>query len=452
MTQSCLIYTRPWNADQFRHLATAAWPDAQITAVSEHADVDDSGFVESFYANMKQHSACGAASTLESSQLDDVILRCRLLRALPVTQAEAMVYAAESAIRAILAREAPDVILSITVDSYILHLLELISGELDIPFVGLVPSFVNGYFRVTTRGEKSGNRTVAQAEIDEVHAMLLGRDYKPGFLTKHPKAITARARRLWLRTLIKPVWFRLKRLISSDPLNYHFYSTQIVSQAYWSIPARKYIAFTDYRAVLTKQKSAGRRVIFLPLQMSPEATVDYWSTDPRWVEYEARVLEVLSNHGSDVHFLIKEHPNILGMRGVGFYKTLEKSLACTLVPIEEDSNAILAACDGVLICTGTVGFEAALRGIPVYSDTIPFHLSSDDILPISDLGTGPNARVQISKKDQNRLVKNLLEGLLQGQFRNDGSWDINDAQHKADSVAMAGKLNEFLTQRTATNV
>src|SRR5690606_8161969 len=98
------------------------------------------------------------------------------------------------------------------------------------------------------------------------------------------------------------------------------------------------------------------------LQHVPEATVDYWCNDLSVIEYERTLLEVVTHRSSDFHFVIKEHPNVLGMRHPALYDKLNTIEGVTICPTNVNSNTLVAASDAVLVWTGSVGFEAALRG------------------------------------------------------------------------------------------
>lgn len=416
-----LVYVRPWNMEQFSDLAQGIWPNISQVHVSEHESVDSGGLKAAFYKAYRSITADTGSKHLIDEQISDVVLRCRLLRFIPPDKARRLIFAAEQAIEAILDQHRPKAMLSITVDSYILHLFDLACRRRNIIFIGLVPSFVNGYFRITAKGERVVARDVSQEEVDAVATQLLDTSYKPNFLAKSPGASRAKARRLWRRNLIKPAYFELRRRLSRDPLNYHSWSTSIIAQRHWSMRMQDYEgAFPESRADLDPALRE-RSLIFLPLQMSPEATIDYWSADPSWIDYETRVLKLLATAAENHTVLVKEHPNVLGFRSPHFYERLANFDNAILIDPNMPSNRLIDMCDGVVICTGTVGFEAALRGSPVYTDSKPFHLPENVALPLEELAIPCGAR-QNNRLTQQSLIRYVLEGLLPGHFVNDGSW------------------------------
>src|SRR5690606_32618335 len=118
--------------------------------------------------------------------------------------------------------------------------------------------------------------------------------------------------------------------------------------------------------------------------------------------------------------------NLLGYRTRKFYKKLASRQNCILVEASVASNMMIPLFDGVVICTGSVGFEAALRGVPVYSDCEPFHLPATHVMPLSRLSTSSPAPIPPAPPlagERNQLIDRLLQGLIPGRFVNDGGWN-----------------------------
>ncbi|WP_375175163.1 hypothetical protein [Pseudooceanicola sp.] len=430
-----VVYVRPWNQAQFVDLASGVWPDSPLVEVSEHASVDKGGFKDAFYRAYRQVTGETQSHYLDDAETGDVILRCRLLRMIPRSEAQRLLAACELAIDEVLDRTAPRAMLSVTTDSYILHLYVLACRRRGIPFIGLVPSFVNGHFRVTALGEYVQSRRVDEDQIDKIECELLDLDYKPDFLAPNGTEQKKRARRLWLRNLVKPVWFRLRRKLSGDYLNYHYWSTEVVARQKWSLRQPVYKGCLLSGRDDLPRNLQGRKVIYLPLQMSPEATIDYWSRDPLWIDYERRILHLLDEHAENYAFIVKEHPNIVGYRTPGFYEKLLDRKNAVLVDPSIASNSILNFCDGVLFNTGTVGFEAVLRGLPVFSDSRPFHLPIEFPFSIASMH-GEYPLVERPEGEKRILLRHVLQGVVPGTFINDGSWrsELHDQSQMVSSL------------------
>jgi hypothetical protein len=286
-----LVYARPWNKEQFLDLASKIWPDSDISMLSEHKSVDDTGYINKFYAYFKNSEGLKTENLIDwfdDADIEDIIIRCRLLRAIDKDLAVRLIYSAYHAINDVLVKNKPCYVLSVTVDSYIIDLLARVAKRKGVKFIGLVPTFVDGYFRVTERGEKAINRNVSEEEVNSVLEMLKAKEYKPSWLASDYNAIKRKAYRYWSRNLIKPLWFYIYSKFKKDPLNYHYMASSLVAKKYFSITPRLYNCIDSIDSVKSKVDSGVYKSIFLPLQMSPEATIDYWSSDTSWIDYESK--------------------------------------------------------------------------------------------------------------------------------------------------------------------
>ncbi len=125
--ETILVYVRPWNSTQFHDLGRRVWPHANLAFLSEHPSCDDSGFRESFYKVWKKLGSCDEpAVSLMDQDITEISLRCRLLRQLDVKVSRRLVLAACITLEEVFDRLKPAYILSVTVDSYLLHVLYLI--------------------------------------------------------------------------------------------------------------------------------------------------------------------------------------------------------------------------------------------------------------------------------------------------------------------------------------
>jgi len=433
---SVLIYSRPWNVEQMQFLADGVWgKDANIAIVSEHPKVDSSGLLKRFYS---AYNTCDLnPKILTESEVVDIIQRCRLLRSLDVSKARHLIVAMECAIDQVLAEKSPSHVISLTIDSYIIDILCFLCAKRNIMFLGLVPSFLKNHFRITARGEYIDSRSLDGVDREAELQGLLAVDYKPDFLVKSNKAMQKQMWRLWSRNLIKPIWFWARRMISGDKYNYHQWASQIMAIKFWSWFPQKpqAISFEDLSA-----RNFNKNIVYIPLQMSPEATVDYWSADVCWVDYEETLVKIIRDNKNSCIFVLKEHPNLIGYRDRGFYKRIEKEENCIFVNSGVHSNLLVDFTDSTLVCTGTVGFEAALRGKPVFSDSKPYYAPKDMCLPISNIGKKVNQPLT----DSVDLMEHVLKGALRGRFLNDGTWTESNSDHVAWGKEMVNSIKEFL--------
>lgn len=443
---SILLYVRPWNVAQMEHLARGVFgAEASLHRTSEHSKIDGSGLaarLDTLFKGIKPDAAPLHLSKLETA---DIILRCRLLRSINPGTARSLLLAAEQAISEVLDKTQPEAMLSLTIDSYIMDIFAVLCKQRGIRFIGIVPSFVKEHFRITARGEYVPSRTVSEAEINAALATLTVSDYRPDFLVQSEREMRRQMWRLWLRNLPKPLWFALRRMMSGQRLNYHYWASQIVAQRYWT-PWPQSLNGLSGSALARFRRDGGAPLIYLPLQMSPEATIDYWSHDARWIDYEEFVLELIRRHAGTRRFVVKEHPNLLGFRSRGFYKRLVAESNCIIASPKVASNDLVELCDGIVVCTGTAGFEAALRGKPVFSDSKPYYLPKDSLLPVVAM-KDDLPRIDMTAERQRAMAAFMLGGTLPGRFLNNGRWFEDNHEHNAWSSTMAQSIRAFLDRQ-----
>ena len=442
-----LLYARPWNKGQMLHLARCIWgAETSLDLMSEHRGADTCGLPAAFEAAYQNLGPDSAPQHLSEAEVADIVLRCRLLRSLAPSRAQRLLMAMENAISQVLTKTQPSIVMSITVDSYVIDLLALLCFKRGVQFIGLVPSFINGHFRISARGEHINSRLVSEAEIDSALANLEIMNYRPEFVVQTERELYRKMWRLWLRNLLKPLWFAMRRMTPGNAHNYHFWSSQIIATRFWQLFPSQYHGISG-KALEAVAEDNGLPLIYLPLQMSPEATIDYWSSDTRWIDYEGFIVKLLRRYRKKWRFAVKEHPNLLGHRSRGFYNRLLAEPNCVMVSPSVNSNDVMSLCRGTVVCTGTAGFEGALRGKPVLSDSSPYYALNGTLLPLSALDADlPKLKPDLEQR--RALMAHVLSGTLPGRFINDGTWSADNAEHLAHSKEMAASIRGYLqTQR-----
>jgi hypothetical protein len=441
-----LCYVRPWSYRQFRCLAENLKPDASLLFCSEHPKVDFSNLSSAYYKGLLDSNI---NSYLTDEERDDFIARCRLLRALERSEAIRHLTAMEQAVRELLARERPQVVLSVMVDSYLIDLLRLYCIRLEIKFIGIVPSFVNGFFRVTARGEINYNPGANVSAGADIKKALINPLYSPAFNSKSQARPLYNEVRRWAANIARVPFFFIKRHFLRDPYNYHYWAAQIVSSDLINInpPSDPGDIFW-----VDKLKDCNKPILFIPLQMFPEATVDYWCSNIEVVNYYEVFDRFIERHSESFQLVVKEHPSVMGSRPRGFYRRLSLDKRIIVVPTYTPSNQVLTKSDGVVVWTGSVGFEAALRGKPVICLGDPYYAYGARFLKIS-----PSTKSEViashivatksldnSSCEQDELVSHLVSQLFFGFFKNDGTWsDLND-KDVSDCKNMAASLRCLL--------
>lgn len=456
MTEHATVfcYVRPWNSDQFTFLASELVPGAQVLRCSEHRKIDDSSIAANYYLNLKNpKSQQGFGSdNIGESELIDIIARCRLLRKLSKAEALRHVLAMGAAIDKALDAYRPKLILSITIDSYVMDLLRVLSLSKGIKFVSFIGTFANGYYRVSARGEANFNRNVDVSIIQDLRLKLLKDDYAPAFNVKSLSSPRKSVYRRWAANIARVPYFWAKRILSGEYYNYHYWVSQLVSAEQFHLLPPKDPGDANWVERLNLDK---RLSIFIPLQMFPECTVDYWCQNVKAIDYYKVLNQLIDKLSTKFKVVIKEHPSVMGSRPSGFYACLSKDPRVIVVPTYTPSNQVIAKVDAVVVWTGSVGFESILRGKAVFGLGYPFYASGERFSLIQgepDLDAMVEhiekcKSVPVTSDEQDAMLSYLASQLLKGDFINDGSWNINNTRHveQARMVVASYVLSESET-------
>lgn len=440
------VYVRPWNKEQFAYMARRLFPQAGIYFVSDFRSLDEVGLAESFYESYKTLQE--GIVELDSDMVDDVIRRCRLLRQLHDIEARKLVYAMGAAVEKVLDKFQPAYIFSLTVDSYVTDLLCRLGRLRGIPFGGMVPNMVNGYFRLCDRGEYNHLRDPSEGEVCQVLEDLLRIDYMPDFLKKQKQNLNVQVGIRWVKNYARYVFFSAKRRLSADPLNYHYWVSALISKQSCILCPPFNIGCKDWSRMVDDSEG---RVFYFPLQYFPEATIDYWCEKDEMLRYQDVALELVRQLSAYGVVCVKEHPAMLGMRSKGFYSDLKAITNVLIVPTTELSSRLISRAHAVIVWTGSAGFEAALRGTPVISVCSPYYAAGRFVRTSVELDDLPDAVAwsddmngqAITRDEQKSLVYRMLSSCLLGSFINDGSWRPDNVVHRDMADVIVNSLREY---------
>lgn len=443
-----LCHAGPWSDVYLSSIVQHISTKNSCTILSAHKKIDESGVWGAYYTFLSEYRNLKFLATAED---EDIIVRCRLLRNIGRDESLLHLNSMRDAIRIVFDRHKPDIVLSETIDSYIMDLMYFESLKRDIPFIGLVTVFVNGYFRVSARGEHNRLRTPEAQEVSEVLQVLENKSYLPDFVKKDKKNPKFSILRKWVRNIIKIPYFFLKRHVSGDFYNYHYWQSVIVSKQWFHFRPRFEIGDDKWLASLS---AMNKPIIYVPLQMIPEATVDYWCATTDVIDYDKALLGFIDSH-QELHFLIKEHPNVIGYRNPFLYDRLSKLVNVTICPTQVESNSLFDHYDAVLVWTGTVGFETVLRGKPALCFSHPYYFPNEEYFKLIRLDTSSGDIIEyidqcesgLSVEQKRDLVSYLMSGVDKGRLIVDGSWDPSSESDNREMVLLADSLKRYIDSR-----
>lgn len=442
-----LCHVGPWCIEQYREIAKNVESSAKIDMISGFKNVDKTGFVNHYYSLLKQREPVNDSS-ISQEIADDIIARCRLLRSLDKKIAMQHIYCAHVAIAKVFENTKPDIVISETIDQYLIDLIHFECHRLNIPFVGIVISFINGYYRISAKGELNKYRTPSNEEVDRTIRLLSESSYKPSFITKSSSSHIKSAMIRWLKNTLRIPYFIVKRRLSGETYNYHYWASSVSALNDFHIVPRIFLGNDKWKAYISNSQ---KKTIYIPLQMFPEATIEYWCRNLEAIRYQDSLIDLVEKLSKSYNIIIKEHPNVIGLRSPNLYDKLLKFKNVYFASMHVDSNYLIDLSDAILVWTGTAGFEAALRGKPVLTVDMPYYAIGPKFKTISK--HTPETDIDRFLKEQSgeltyaekyALVSNLLSGLMPGKYINDSSWNPNNPDDLNDSANIGKQIRKYV--------
>ena len=447
MTQkvTILCHVGPWCKDQFSSIAKGIDETAVVEYISGFSSVDSTGYGELFKKEFDQMKGV----KFISSDIDlEIIRRCRLLRAYESKLALIYVAVTRKVVSYILDKIKPSLFISESVDQYLHDILFQECEKRNIKTAGFIRTFINGYYRVSNRGEYHKSRNASDLEVEKVQYQLMDTSYIPNNLTLLKKSLRKTYVSIMVKNILRVLWFGALRQIPAYRHQYHCNASYLItlSEYLHFFPAQQ-LGSKNWKTSIDKEK----KTIFFPLQHFPEATIDYWVDDLRLINYTNFVTMVLSKLSSEFNVLVKEHPGVWGYRKPNFYKSIVSSnKSLIVVPTEELSNNCIDISDAVFVLTGSIGFEAALRNKLVLTLTDSYYLASckeliyrlpwDFTLEEIKLLIDKTQQYVMTEKKRHSMVKYILNGCQPGVFRNDGSYSHLNVNHVKEAKEIGKKL------------
>ena len=444
----------PWSATYFTDIYSEIKIEKQIKYISGFKDYDQTNFINLYKEKLKKLKKTNFEIDLKDQE---TILRCRLLRNLNKVEAKIHVRAMREAIIKIIDDERPNIIIAELIDNYFQDILIQEAQSRSIRCYTFVQNFINGYSRKTIRGELNITREPEKQEVLETIKKILDPSYIPSYVPLEGQIILGQYIKAYLGVHGRWIFFSLKRFLSGEKYNYHYWSCSLSLRKIYAhlIPS----PLSTDQHWLSKVYQKRKRSIYIPLQYSPEATIDYWCENIKNVDYEKKVIDYINKLSESFTIIIKEHPSIIGLRHPSFYKKLielKKVGKIIICPTYTQSKRCIENTDAIFIFTGSAGFEAALKGKSVLTAEFPYFKKGRFFKNI-DLNTGlteiidfidRNEKKYITHDEQYEMVANLLSGLIKIPLYLDGSYDKNNKSHKFNSMTLGEWISEDILKYT----
>jgi hypothetical protein len=395
--------------------------------ITDHRGKGDFNTIERFYPAFRRFYRAEATSSAELSadEVSDVIARCRLLRWLPKRKARAMVLAIAEAEAAILDEIKPVAVVAFPIDRYTSDVLARLARKRGIPYYELTASALPGMAMLMFRGRLVALAAPADAALVETKRAEIA---DPLFTPSYVQGQAAYTAGRWLKTFAK---FRLRgwvfkalSLLHRDPLNLHYMDAQAFLGHKPALSDIGMLQLVDADWQSRIEAFPREKRVFLPLQLFPEASIDYWIDDLGLVDYEAMIVEatgLLSQRGYQV--IVKDHPLQFGFRQTELIRRLRAIPNILIVPYEISGNQLTEMVDTTFNLTGTLGMQAAMLGkksiVTTNYYTVPGEFieiaKRADVATLADQIAATPAPADL-KARQTAIVANLMRGSFDADF------------------------------------
>lgn len=419
MTSLAMIM--PYSKKFYNEIVKLVFPNDEFDTISDFHHIAEYWSGDYIYnSNYEYPNECFDKDS------SDIIARCRFLRDLDSEKAYSLALRFWNGVEELFLNKKYRYVFLPTIDDYTKDIVARVAEKNGAVVISLVQSFLNGYSRFTVRGERRDiNRIISDEEVEKTIAILTKDDYKPRYIVNKNQADLDR---FWKRRyVIEKIAFPIIKTITNDKDNYH-YNTKI-----YSGKKDDYIC-DSMMALFSEDKdiNIGEKDVFLPLHVTPEATVDYWCESSRDAYYEEAILELLQEN-NNVRFLVKDHPMMLGMRKLSFYKELCKCPNVILINPYASSNNILLSCNNVAVHTGTVGIEALLRGKKVYSFSKNYYSDLHSGITVTRQIPEEQEKIDVLRTGNEEFIRRLLNGLIPYKYTD--TWGVDKKSDDLSQLA-----------------
>jgi len=441
--------------------STAAWWSylasqidfADVTVLSDLRGDGDACLVDDFYRFMDSGDPAGVALQRHGEAgCADIILRCRALRSLDRTLAMKMIGAMTQAIETAFDRLAPDLIVTFTMDRYVMDVMERVARARGIDFLEMTASTIPDEIFFHRRGRYVPLREPSSEELGRAVGILCADAFLPVYVRDDYKFSGSRYWKVFGYFALRGAYFNVWRYLRRDPLNIHYIDAlkRLKHKVRLRDVAVLGLLRRDWQARLDAVPK-GRRVL-CGLQLFPEASMDYWLPYQEMLAHDdivVRYCEVLGNAG--YHTFIKDHPLQFGFRQRGLIERLSKLASVTLVPYDVPASYLIEQCDVSVTFTGTIGFQAALAG-RCSVVTEPGYATNEHFLHVRSVGEIDGIVDRIAKwrppadldGARRAIVRNMVAAGAPGDYFTWKGFDPRNEAARESVKSLVRSLNQYL--------
>jgi hypothetical protein len=426
---------------------------ADVTVLSDLRGEGDRSLADDFYHFMAKGDAADAAlARFGDDGCADIILRCRVLRSLDRALALRLIGSTTQAIERAFDDLDPDLVMTFTIDRYVMDVMERTARARGVDFLELTTSIIPDEIMLMRRGRPLVLREPSDKQVDAAVGLLCKADFAPTYVRDAKKFSIGRFWGVFAYFSARGAYFNVMRFVRRDPLNLFYLDARKRLKHKVRPGDVKVLRLLDPNWSARLDEVPRERRVFLGLQLFPEASLDYWLKSPAMLAHDdvlLRYCEVLGAAGYRI--FVKDHPLQFGFRQRELFERLSKLRFVTLVPYDVPANLLIQKCGISVTFTGTIGFQAALAGLCSIT-TDPYYATEGNFLHIRSVEEiaslperlkrwRPPADLDAARRE---IMRHLAAISIEGDYFGWRKFD-STSQSSRDSVeTLARSLNALL--------
>ena len=428
---------------------------AEVTVLSDLRRDGDWSLVDDFYRFMRTADAAAVAlSRFGEAGCAEIILRCRSLRSLDRDLAMRMIGGMTQAIESAFDRLDPRLIVTFTMDRYVMDVMERVARARGIDFLEMTASAIPDQVIFQHRGQPVALRDPSSAELDEAVGILCSEGFSPVYVRNAKKFSIMKFWQVFTYFSLRGAFFNVWRYLMRDPFNIHYIDAlkRLKHKVRPADVAVLGFLEKDWQTIL--EAVPKNRRVFCGLQLFPEASLDYWLNSLDMLAHDdviVRYCEVLGNAG--YHVFIKDHPLQFGFRQRELFERLSRLPTVTCVPYDVTANYLIERCDVSVTLTGTIGYQAALAGLCSVV-TEAYYADEEHYLHVRNFSEIDNIVDRIEQwrspadidEARRQIVRKLAAAGAPGNYFTWKRFDPDDEDAQQSVKTLVRSLNRYLPQ------
>jgi hypothetical protein len=426
---------------------------AEGRVLSDLRGEGDWSLVDDFYRFMRNGDAAAVATKQFGEEgCADIIYRCRTLRSLDRSLALRMIGAMAQAIERAVDSLDPDLVVTFTMDRYVMDVMDRIARRRGIDFLEMTTSIIPSEVLFMRRGRLIPLSEPDDERVKSVTEVLSSTSFAPSYVRDANRFSTSRFWRVYGYFALRGMYFDVLRHVRRDRFNLHYIDALKRLKHKVRVGDVAVLGLLDQHWQEKMPKVPRERRVFLGLQLFPEASLDYWLRDPALVQHDdavVRYCEVLGEAGYRI--MVKDHPLQFGFRQRELMLRLARLPFVTLLPYDIPANLLLAECGVSVTFTGTIGFQAALAG-NCSVVTEPYYATEQHYIHVRKFaeidGVVDKIRAWRAPDDldgvRHDIVRHLARGSVPGDYFTWRGFNPDDASARAAVQSLVKSFNTYL--------